>query len=123
MTELNLDNTDYGGSQDITLSHVLEYIIGKREDYAVKSIPSKTTPTVDVDTIDTKPRTFRIEARITSTERANLRTMRAERTYIDITDTDESDIYSRMTGLVFRAAMGYPDQPWIANISLIGLDS
>lgn len=123
MTELNLDNTSYGGSQNITFGHVLDYIVAKRDDHAVKSIPGKALPTVDVDTIVTFPRTFRIETRITSAERANLRTMRSERTYIHLTDTEETDIYTRMTGLTFRAAMGFTKQPWIANINLIGLTS
>lgn len=119
MTDITLSNVAGGGTQSITLNFVIDYIVADREDYGTHSVPGKTTPTVDTDTVVKHPRTISIDARVTATVKSNLQTMRSERKTIDLSDGEESNVDCRMTELSFRHGIEITDPPWVATITLI----
>jgi len=123
MANITLDNTAATGTQSITLDFVIDYFVSDREDYATQSVPGKTTPTVDTDTVVKHPRTFSIDARVSAAVKTNLQTMRSERKTIDLSDGEETNVNCRMIELRFRHGIEITDPPWVATITLITLDT
>lgn len=110
----------------IPLSYVVGYTQATRRKYATKSVPGKTSPTVDTDTFVFLPKTYVIRARITEAERVALQLMADNADYqVTMVDSDETGTPThncRVTNVGFTAVRGSTTHPFMATIDLMAED-
>ena len=116
---ITLTNTAAGGSINITLNSVMEYVQTDVTTFPVKKVPGKPTATVDTDCFTVDPRKYRIRARITTAIKTSLLSFKAQSAYqVKLTDNEQSNINVRVIEVEADAQSGYVDEPWIATITI-----
>jgi len=122
MTAITLDNTGDGGSVSLSLDFITAYMPIRTKKYAVKSIPGSSSPIVDADTSVKSPTTYKIEAYVTDTVKAELELLDAEPSYIIVMNDGHGNKNVLMTRCEFSANVGNTALPWVASIMLTGYD-
>lgn len=118
---ITLNNTADGGATNLTLDYIIGYTQSGSSSTAVKSVPNKSTPTVDTDTTVRNPTRYLIQARVTPAQKVLLEVFRGEIAYqCKLTDNELSSKNVRPINVDFVARIGYDDSnlPWTARMVL-----
>lgn len=104
-------------SRNITLNHIINYLISKKTVTPFHQIPAKTTSSREHEGRATEPKQITIGARVTATEKGTLELMETDRQVIDIVDQHDNtyDNYS-LVSQDFIWQMGYQGLPWVVNM-------
>lgn len=123
MTGITLNNTGYGGSVSITLYVIISYSQTNVTKWAVKRVPGKLTPEIDTSTFVLEPRSYKIQALVTNTQKATIQTLSTEPDCrCLLTDNQLTDKYVRPGIITADTKSGFDDYPWVADIELIAED-
>jgi len=103
----------------ISFERLLDFREGKQTKYPVKYIPQKVEATTQPKGFTTSPRSYQLEARVTTLTKEDLKTLEAERKFQQLKEDNTFIDWVFISALQFNyAGRECFSHPWVASMTL-----